>query len=132
MFTNPRRQRFRKKIIFYVLLLIILGCLAFLLDSNFLSKHPLFVSPLGKEDINKVIIEKLLKDNNILFSAITVLPDSSYIVNVSNSGQIRISSTRDIKKQISSLQRMLRELTIEGKKFKNIDLRFSEPIISFL
>ena len=125
------RKSFKKKYIIYILLLIILGCSAFFLNLNFFSRRPLFVSPLGKADISQTLIEKKLKDNNILFSDIKFLPDSSYVINVSDSGQIRFSQTKDVEKQISSLQRILKSLTIEGKPFKSIDFRFSEPIISF-
>lgn len=75
-------------------------------------------------------IEKLLKESNILFSTV-VFSDSSYIINIPNSGQVKFSSQKDIEGQISSLQRILRELTIEGRPFKKIDFRFDEPIISF-
>ena len=77
-----------------------------------------------------VSVEKILKDNNIAFSAVTAL-DSSYSVNIPNNGQVILSGDKDINSQIASLQRILIQLTIEGKTFKNIDFRFSEPTISF-
>jgi hypothetical protein len=57
--------------------------------------------------------------------------DSSYSVNIPNNGQVILSGDKDINSQIASLQRILIQLTIEGKTFKNIDFRFSEPTISF-
>lgn len=86
---------------------------------------------MGVNNSDRTKVEKVLKDNNILFSQVLVLSDSSYEVIIPNNGQIRLSSQKNIENQISSLQRILRELTIEGKPFKSIDFRFEEPIISF-
>lgn len=103
----------------------------FVLNFFFLSKRPLFISPLGKIESYTAIIEKSLKEKNISFSQVLTLPDSTYAVNIVNNGQVKLSSTKDINEQISSLQRILIQLTIDGKPFKSIDFRFEEPIISF-
>lgn len=86
---------------------------------------------MGENNIDTENVQKVLKDNNILFSQVLVLSDLSYEVTIPNNGQVRLSSQKNINKQITSLQRILRELTIEGKQFKIIDFRFDEPIISF-
>lgn len=132
MSIKPRRKKsFKRKLIVYILLFAILGCIIFLLNSFFISKKPLFISPLGKIESDVGLVAKKLKEKNILFSQVVALPDSSYIVNILDNGQVKLSSTKDIGKQISSLQRILLELTIEGKLFKIIDFRFEEPVISF-
>lgn len=132
MLQNPRRQRsFKKKIIVFLLLTTMSGLLIFFIYSLYLSSLPLFISPMGESNIDVMGVKKILKDKNILFSDVLVLSDSSYSVTVTNSGQVRISSKKDIMQQIASLQRILRELTIEGKPFKSIDFRFAEPIVSF-
>ena len=131
MSVNPRQQRhFKKKIVEYIFLLGVLGLTAFLLNVFIISKKPLFISPMGRMDINKVSIEKTLKDNGISFSGL-VSSDCCYVFNIQNNEQIKLSRAKDIHEQIASLQRILRELTIEGKSFKSIDFRFLEPIISF-
>jgi len=130
MSINPRKQRsFKKKIIAYVFLLILFS-LSFFLYS-FFSRQRTFISPLGKNNTDITKVERLLKEKNILFSQVLVLSDSSYNVSIPSNGKIRLSSQKNIDKQISSLQRILRALTIEGKPFKSIDFRFEEPIISF-
>lgn len=86
---------------------------------------------MGASNSDRAKVEKILKDKNILFSQVFVLSDSSYMVNIPNNGQVRLSSQKNIDNQISSLQRILRELTIEGKPFKSIDFRFEEPIVSY-
>lgn len=132
MFKKPRRQRrnFRKKITFYIFLLVLLGGGLFFLNVIFLSQNPLFISPLGKNNIDIGYIGKLLKNKNIKFLDI-VFSNSSYLFTIPNQGQIRLSTQKNIEEQVSSLQRILRELTIEGKPFKSIDFRFNEPVVSF-
>ena len=131
MFTNPKRQKhFKIKFAAYILLLGILGVSGFFLNSFIASRKPLFLSPIGKVSVDFASVKKILKDNNISFSKVNSLEDS-YLVDISNNGQVRLSQDKDINKQISSLQRILNQLTIEGKPFKSIDFRFSEPIISF-
>ena len=125
------KKSFRKRFINYIFFLIILSCLAYFLNFLFFSKRLLFISPLGKVNVNEEIIKDALKKNNILFSQIVVLQDFSYEIDISNNGKVRFSPAKNIDQQITSLQRIQKELTIEGKSFKNIDFRFSEPVISF-
>lgn len=130
MSVRSRQQKIFNKKTYYIFSLMAV-VLSLLIYSIFLKNTPLLVSPMGESnvDINKV--KKNLKDLNISFSQVLVLSDSSYSVSIPNNGQVRFSSGKDIEKQIASLQRILSELTIEGKSFKNIDFRFEEPIISF-
>ncbi len=132
MSLNPRKLRHFKRIFTaYVLLFGILGCTVFYLISLDFFKKPLFISPVGKSEKEISTVERKLKEKNISFSQILSLSNSVYLVNLPDNRQIKLSSAKDIDKQISSLQRILRELTIEGKLFKSIDFRFSEPVILF-
>jgi hypothetical protein len=131
MSTNPRRQKNLKRIIVkFIILLGILGLALYVFNVLFFFKKPLFISPMGKTGPSSSMVEQILKEGNIPFSAIT-LSNDYYVINVSSSGQIILSKNKDLNQQIASLQRILRELTIEGKSFKSIDFRFLEPIISF-
>jgi hypothetical protein len=131
MSTNPRRQNRLKKVIFkYILLLSILFFALYFLNVFVFSRKPLFISPMGQAGMSISSLEKTLKGKNILLSKITSA-DDYYEVNIQNNGQVKLSKSKDINQQIASLQRILRELTIEGKSFRSIDFRFSEPIISF-
>jgi hypothetical protein len=114
----------------YILFLAALACVAFFMNIFFTMKEPLFISPLGKTNIDLNQVRKTLKNNKIPFVNV-VLSDYSYLVSLQNNGQIILSQNKDIVKQITSLQRILNQLTIEGKSFKSIDFRFAEPIISF-
>lgn len=131
MSTNPRRKRsLKKKLFLYIFLLAILSCIAYFWNALLIAKEPLFVSPLGKVNMDLNLVKKALKDHEISFSSVT-LSDYSYLVILQNNEQIIFSQNKDIIKQTTSLQRILNQLTIEGKSFKSIDFRFIEPIISF-
>lgn len=131
MHINPRRQKpFKKIIVIYISLLVVLVGGIFLFNYFVPSSKPLFISPLGKVNSDIAIVEKNLKEKNITFSKVKSQQDF-YVVDIPNNGQVKLSATKDIGKQISSLQRILLALTIEGKPFKSIDFRFEEPIISF-
>jgi len=125
------RRGVRKKIlIHFFLFAVTLGgifYLYFLLNSSGTN----VLSPLGKSNVDRGKVEKFLKESSIAYSSVVVLSDSSYLVSIAQNGQVRLSPGKDIEKQVSSLQRILRELTIEGKPFKYIDFRFNDPIISF-
>jgi hypothetical protein len=131
MFTNQRREKHLKRTIAaYILLLGLIGLLVLFLNMYRNIKKPLFISPIGKIDVNITFVEKILKGKSILFSKITLLNDI-YLIDLQIGGQVRISQNKDLNQQISSLQRILNQLTIEGKSFKNIDFRFNEPVVSF-
>src|SRR3989344_4426620 len=131
MLTNPRRQKhFKIKFAAYILLLGILVISFFFLNRFILSRKPLFISPIGKISIDLSSVKKILKDNNISYSKVT-LSDDSYLVNISDNGQVRLSQDKDIGKQISSLQRMLIQLTIEEKPLESMILGFRSPLFLF-
>lgn len=132
MSVNPRQKKnLREKIAVYILLLGILACAILFLNFSYLFQKPLFISPVGKAGNDIAMVEKKLREKNIQFSQVLILPDSAYLISIPNNRQVKLSSDKDIDKQTSSLQRILIQLTIDGKPFKSIDFRFSEPIISF-
>jgi len=126
-----RRRGKKKKILALVLLAIFLIALSVLLFSPRLTKKALFISPVTRnsnQDAKK--IEKLLIDANISFSSISFL-GSYYIVALSDGGQVVLSLKKNIEKQIASLQPILKQLTIDGKKFNRIDFRFDKPLVVY-
>lgn len=91
----------------------------------------MFISPLSKANTPDLVsVEKILKDKNISYTEVTS-SNNSYLVSIQDNGQVILSQEKDISSQIASLQRILLQLTIEGKPFKGIDFRFLEPTISF-
>lgn len=97
--------------------------------SNFLLSKTPFVSPLSKTSDES--FEKKLSKANIPFASISVASDSSFLIVLKDGSEVNLSDKKNIQKQISSLQLILSRLTIEGKRFKRLDLRFDKPIIVF-
>lgn len=132
MSVNLRKGRnFKRRFAAYTLLFGVLGCIFFYFNFFYFSEKSLFISPIGEVKGDVSVIKKKLKEKNISFSEVLPLSDSAYLINIPNDKQVKLSSIKDIDKQISSLQRILIQLTIEGKLFKSIDFRFSEPVVSF-
>ena len=126
-----RSQSKKKRLLILVLLAIFLIALSILLFFPRLTKKALFISPVAtnsSQDAKK--IETLLLEADISFSSISFL-DYYYIVMLSDGGQVILSLKKDIEKQITSLQPILKQLTIEGKKFNRIDFRFDKPLVVY-
>lgn len=121
------------KIFISVLLGIVLVSLiiyfSFLL---FFPKNNKFVSPLSQNSGSKNNqVEQLLDKENIPFSSVETEPDSSYLITLKDGGKVLLSQNKNVQNQISSLQLILSRLTIEGKRFKNLDFRYDKPVIEF-
>ena len=126
-----RSQSKKKRLLILVLLAIFLIALSILLFFPRLTKKALFISPVAtnsSQDAKK--IETLLLEADISFSSISFL-DYYYIVMLSDGGQVILSLKKDIEKQITSLQPILKQLTIEGKKFNRIDFLFDKPLVVY-
>ena len=119
------------KLLFFVLILFVLiGVLYF--SYLYYFKKPLIISPLGKKSISKTsLISDALSKNQISFTSIETASDSSFLINLSEGGQVILSPAKEITPQISSLQLILKRLTIEGKRIKRLDFRFEKPVLSF-
>lgn len=51
------------------------------------------------------------------------------MVKLKEDGEAILSINKDLKNQIDSLQAVLKQLTIEGKRVVRIDFRFERPTI---
>lgn len=76
-------------------------------------------------------IEDLLKRNNFIPISIATASDAAIFVTLDNGEHIIFSENKDINEQITSLQLIQRQLTIEGKRVNQIDFRFDNPVLSF-
>lgn len=111
--------------------MMILGIILILNEPLFASPLPLFTSwgtnkEKGQEEKE---IEKLLKQKSIAFSEIRKESSQQYKIDLENNGEVIISSKKGIAEQLSSLQVVLSRLTMEGKKFKRLDLTYDRPVI---
>lgn len=50
---------------------------------------------------------------------------------LSNNQMVIMSPNQDVSSQLASLQVITTRLTMEGKRFSRLDLRFDKPVISF-
>lgn len=129
-----RAKKFKRKfyrnipvLFFLVILLSILFFTTFSLGNSIVSKQNFFISPLARaKNSNNYDIQSLLIKNNIQFSKI-----EREKIFIKNGGIVYLDLDKNLPSQISSLQLILSRLTIEGKKFKKLDLRFDKPIIEF-
>ncbi len=100
---------------------------------------PLYISPLPRS-----VLGSESSDYDKMHSAITngfkalrldidniSQTNDGYIIVLKNKSHIILSKSRDITSQISSLQFILTRLTMEGKLFTQLDLRFDKPVIRF-
>ena len=134
-----KRKRFIKKVIFLCVFLLcfvmITGGIAIYILLGKLQK-PLYISPLphiqsvqaAQNDIIGEELQKDLKKKQIDYTTITK-NDNSYVVTLSDGGKVTFSTQKDIMTQIASLQYILSHLTMEGRQFSSLDLRFEQPVI---
>ena len=140
---NNRRARNRLKKLTVLLIpisLVVCGVCVWLIFVLLDVIHkPLFISPISahlssvinEEDKFTPALEKRLQEKNIQYSAITKLTGADYKINLTGTGEVIISSQKDLDTEISSLQYILSRLTMEGKAFLRLDLRFEKPVIVF-
>ena len=101
--------------------------------------RPLFVSPLASmkfaqasQTDNKIeTLRKELKKGQIEFTSVEKTKEATYIVQLKQGGTVTFSAQKDIIAQIASLQFILSHLTMEGREFSKLDLRFEKPVIVF-
>lgn len=100
---------------------------------------PLFISPLAnikfvhasQEDVKFDQLKKELAKKQIAVNKVEKTKDATFIVELKQGGEVTFSSQKDIIAQIASLQFILSHLTMEGREFSKLDLRFEKPVIVF-
>ncbi len=143
LWRNKRSKKKRKKNLFaysvvfgiFFIILVLVG----LLGVSRLKKT-LFVSPVPKKHViarfvekkveeKKADVETLLRSAHIPFSTVEASGSSSFVVLLENGANVLLSKDKNLLHQVSSLQGILSRLTMEGKTFALLDLRFSKPVI---
>jgi len=119
------------KLLVFILVLFVLIAASYF-SYLYYFKKTLIISPLGKISISKAsLISDALLKNQISFNSVEIASDSSYMISLSEGGQVILSSSKEITPQINSLQLILKRLTMEGKRIKKLDFRFEKPVLSF-
>lgn len=134
--VNKRRTKKFLPILFIIFISILTGVSFFLINT----KGSRYISPIPKNHIvlSKTFINKdrkqelasLLRSENIDFVTIEA-SGSAYDISLTNGSHAILATDKDFAGQVSSLQAILLRLTMEGKTFALLDLRFSKPVIRF-
>lgn len=138
LLKKEKKHRLRKT---YLVGIIASGCLGLTLMALgviLILQEPLFASPIPllkswgesreKEQVKKEI-EKGLNDKSIEFESITKESSDRYKISLKDNGQVFLNPKKGVTEQLSSLQVVLQQLTMEGKKFSRLDLTFDRPVI---
>lgn len=121
-----------------VVALILAMSIIFLLSNDlfnrtFISPVPFLESLFSASELQNSSelkqLQSLLERNNFAFESINYFSDSAFLVKLKSGEEIIVSSNKSIKTQISSLQLIQTRLTIDGKSFSRLDLRFEKPVI---
>ncbi len=140
-----RKAENRKRRFLYVSIAIsvflLCGSIAFV-SLRFFASHP-FVSPLPimsvsggakKSSQKNVVIQEIsdqLHHAAISYKSIQMLDSATCRITLSDDSQVILSTAKDISAQIASLQLITTRLTMEGKRFSRLDLRYNQPVIVF-
>ncbi len=138
--TQRKIKRNKKKKILNIFLItialaLLVGAFVFVYIAT--ANRPLFISPLppnykinasNDKGTNTDLLKNSLKEKNIEFSEV-VTSSNYYTIRLKDKSEIIFSREKDIKAQIASLQFILARLTMEGKLFTQLDLRYDKPVI---
>ncbi len=75
-------------------------------------------------------LKTLLKKHAIMYTSIEAA-HADYIITLETKQQVIVTKKKDIGEQISSLQVILPRLTMEGRDFRKLDLRFDKPVVTY-
>jgi len=139
MVTSRKQLRNRKQL--YIKIYVLTALFIAVIIGAYFTSLKLFgkstyISPLAnvlpedsyKDDKNIELIKKSLVNQKSEVKSIKQ-EGSSYVIILKDDSQIILSSEKDINSQISSLQFILSRLTMEGKLFTQLDLRFDKPVV---
>lgn len=133
-----RRAVNKKKILYASLVSGVLGIALIGVGVVVVEHEPLYISPLplfhsfvsdaSGEDAVKTI-KTFLQKHDIEYESVTVKESQNYEIKLKSNGTILLTSEKSVAEQLSSLQLILSRLTMEGKKFIRLDLRYDRPVI---
>jgi hypothetical protein len=117
--------------------LLLLACVA---GIGYAMMHKtILVSPLplrpgtllpGVHRDDEAVLRRLLTTHAISYTSLVHTADG-YVLSLNPKQQVILSRTKDLSGQISSLQIILPQLTMEGREFRTLDMRYNKPIITY-
>jgi hypothetical protein len=93
-----------------------------------LATTPGEVSSATSHDSEIASVEHILREKRIPFLFVTHASSSAYLITLAGNSEVIIKKD-DVASQIASLQLIMTRLTMEGKGFARLDLRFDRPVI---
>lgn len=114
-----------------ICILLIFILIQGLSNTKIISPIPISFFDASNEENFISNLEKILQEKKIAYSAVSKLQHTTYRIKLADGSEVFISSQKDINKEMSSLQFILKRLTMEGKEFTKLDLRFDKPVIIF-
>lgn len=131
---NPQKKSEKLSItIFFVVSVIMIILFLFL----FSDRSSFYISPLPKinntnSSVNEVerMLSEELKRQNMEYASIDTSEGSIFYITLKEKQEVVVAGDKDISSQIASLQFIYNRLTMEGKEFKRLDLRFDKPVIT--
>lgn len=140
MLTEKRKLRDRKqkfqKVYIFLGLIVFGGILAYVTSLKLFSENG-YISPLSSHVLSDTsyqeekaldVIRESLEKNNIEVTTVD-RKNETYIIRLESNAEVVLSAKKDLNEQISSLQFILQRLTMEGRRFSRLDLRFDKPAI---
>jgi len=94
------------------------------------------LSPITKtqavsQDANIAEVQAFCLQSHIACVNVQSLNNSSIQIILDTNALIVLSTKKDLKNQLSSLQEALQQFTIKGKQFKKLDFRFANIVVTF-
>lgn len=142
MLATNRKGKNRQKKVFRILIVVVFlisltGASGYFIFSQ-QTKKPMLISPLAKtvlgettEDQGEMIyLKEQLSKQKIALKTV-VASGSSYRLVLKDGSEVLFSSQKSLSSQISSLQFITSRLTMEGRRFHRLDLRFEKPVVVF-
>jgi len=131
MLKRAKKSKSFLKISLYVFIssLLFLLALTLIFSKGVWFRKPIVINPVViNSDIKSFEIGRLLSNASIPFSSIS-FTKNYFNIELADGGRVYISSKKNPLIQVSSLQAILKQLTINGKGFELIDFRFDKPVI---
>ncbi|GIW61597.1 MAG: hypothetical protein KatS3mg089_0449 [Patescibacteria group bacterium] len=138
LLKKEKKQLTKRRLLFTSIVLGVLGVGCIVVGTIMLLHEPLFISPLpvvgsplpsNEDQYFKKTIQTKLKEYAIPYESISIPRKSLFIIKLSDGGEVVLTSRKDLIPQLSSLQVIYSRLTMEGKKFRRLDMRYDKPII---
>lgn len=139
MFTRRRRLPHSKKprrwSILALPLLILIGSVGILVRTLFIKPHfmsalPDKIQATSPSSRTEDILTQEFTKAGFQVDTVSGASDSGYLVQL-KSGEVVVVSSTTSQNQISSLQALLTNLTMEGKRIERLDIRFDKPVVLF-